>query len=84
MLMLLFDILMILLIGISWAGAVIIVGWPFRKYLPRLDDLKFDLALLVLLFLLQPLWRDNEFFSYLQELIYLPIAAAALYYVHRD
>lgn len=85
MLLTLFDFLMVLLVGVSWAAAVIIVGWLFRRFIPRLDNLKFDLGLLVLLFLIEPLTQNAEFaLRYAETWIYLPVAAALLYYIHRE
>ena len=84
MLIALFDVLMVLIVGGSWAAAVIIVGWLVRRFIPRLDNLKFDLGLLLLLFLIEPLIQDAEFaVRYSETWIFLPAAAAILYYIHR-
>ena len=85
----LLDIMLFLLVSISWGAAVFIIGWPLRRFVKQLDNMYFDFGLLGFLFFLNP------FISYLgdpqivysidvitETWIYLPVAMLLIYWVH--
>lgn len=85
MLALILDAFFVLLTSLGWAAVVIIIGWPFRKFVPYFDDIKFDLLLLLILFFVEPLLLQSSGFAlrYYETWFYLPFAAATLFYIHK-
>ena len=81
----LLDILMFFLVSLSWVAITLIVGWPLRRLNKRFDNREFDLCLLVIVFLLEPLTQPSRSFdTYFETWVYLPVAALVIFWVHKE
>lgn len=85
-----FDLLLFLLISVSWVAVVIIIGWPLKRFLRLPDRLASDTILLLILFLLNalsifdPNFQETYDASVLLDTVqFLPVAFGCLYWVHR-
>ena len=90
MMYILLDVVMFLLVSISWSAIVFIIGYPLKRLFKQLKDLTTDTIILALLYLLNPLSVFDPSFDGFYDVsvlwasaVYLPVAFAVLYWVNQ-
>lgn len=87
----LFEFLLMFVASLSWTAVTLLISWPLTKFLNYPDTFLADIGLLLLLYFIHPLvifdLAQNELYNFsvlLQNVQYLPIGIAGLYYVHSN